>query len=68
MDPGIIDTPLAYGPDGRELVPVDAFAIPRIATAAEIADFILFAASDEARFATGSEITADGGFGLGAIA
>lgn len=26
------------------------------------------AASDQARFATGSEIVADGGFGLGAVA
>ena len=68
VHPGIIDTPLAYAPDGSELVPVDDFAIPRMASPEEIADFILFAASDEARFATGSEIIADGGFGLGAIA
>ncbi|WP_199442841.1 SDR family oxidoreductase [Umezawaea beigongshangensis] len=32
------------------------------------ADFVLFAASDQARFATGSEILADGGFMLGAVA
>ncbi|HEX6339784.1 hypothetical protein [Umezawaea sp.] len=44
----VIDTPLAYGPDGREPVPVDGFAIPRTATSDEIADFILFAASDRA--------------------
>ncbi|MBP2339605.1 3alpha(or 20beta)-hydroxysteroid dehydrogenase [Saccharothrix coeruleofusca] len=65
VHPGIIDTPPAYGPDGRELVPVDDFAIPRMASPDEIADFILFAASERARFATGSEIVADGGFGLG---
>lgn len=68
VHPGIIDTPLAYGPDGEELVPVGDFAIPRQASADEIATFILFAASDQASFATGSEIVADGGFGLGAIA
>ena len=68
VHPGIIETPLAFGPDGSELVPVDGFAIPRQATPDEIANFILFAASDQARFATGSEIVADGGFGLGAIA
>ncbi len=68
VHPGIIDTPLAFAPDGSELVPVDAFAVPRRATSDEIANFILFIASDQASFATGSEIVADGGFGLGAIA
>ncbi len=68
VHPGIIDTPLAYGPDGEELVPVDNFAIPRMADPWEIADFILFAPSDQARSATGSEIIADGGFALGPMA
>ncbi|WP_447194385.1 SDR family oxidoreductase [Streptomyces hebeiensis] len=60
--------PLAHGPDGTALVPVDDFAIPRNATPEEIADFILFAASDQARFATGAEFVADGGFALGPLA
>ncbi|GGX69761.1 SDR family NAD(P)-dependent oxidoreductase [Streptomyces minutiscleroticus] len=68
VHPGIIETPLAYGPDGTELVPVDDLAVPRRAAPEEIADFILFAASDRARFATGSEIVADGGFTLGPVA
>jgi 3alpha(or 20beta)-hydroxysteroid dehydrogenase len=68
VHPGIIETPLAYDPDGNPIVPVDNLAIPRNAAPEEIADFILFTASDQARFATGSEILADGGFGLGAIA
>ncbi|MDI5910151.1 SDR family oxidoreductase [Streptomyces sp. 12257] len=34
----------------------------------EIAAFILFVASDQARFATGSEMVADGGFTLGPLA
>jgi 3alpha(or 20beta)-hydroxysteroid dehydrogenase len=68
VHPGIIDTPLAYGPDGNELVPVGDFAIPRQAAPEEIADFIMFAASDQARFATGAEFVADGGFGLGPVA
>jgi 3alpha(or 20beta)-hydroxysteroid dehydrogenase len=67
VHPGIIETPLAYGPDGTELVPVDNLPIPRPASPEEIADFILFAASDQARFATGSEIVADGGFTLGPL-
>ncbi len=68
VHPGIIETPLAYGPDGEELVPVDDFPVPRRADVAEIADFVLFAASDRARFATGSEFVADGGFLLGPAA
>ncbi|MFD5316382.1 SDR family NAD(P)-dependent oxidoreductase [Streptomyces sp. NPDC127098] len=67
VHPGIIETHLAYGPDGNALVPVDDFAIPRNATPDEITDFILFAASDQARFATGSELIADGGFTLGPL-
>ncbi|WP_306213772.1 SDR family NAD(P)-dependent oxidoreductase [Actinoplanes sp. RD1] len=68
VHPGIIETPLAYGPDGRPLVPVQDLPIPRNADPSEIADFILFAASDHARFATGSEFLADGGFMLGPVA
>lgn len=68
VHPGIIGTPLAYDPDGNEIVPVGDFAIPRQATPEEIADFILFAASDQARFATGTELLADGGFLLGPVA
>jgi 3alpha(or 20beta)-hydroxysteroid dehydrogenase len=68
VHPGIIETPLAYDPDGNPIVPVDNLAVPRNAAPEEIADFILFTASDQARFATGSEILADGGYLLGAIA
>ena len=68
VHPGIIGTPLAYAPDGSEIVPVGGFAVPRQADPDEIADFVLFAASDRARFATGSEILADGGFLLGPVA
>ncbi|SER05177.1 3alpha(or 20beta)-hydroxysteroid dehydrogenase [Lentzea xinjiangensis] len=68
VHPGIIGTPLAYDPDGNEIVPVGDFAIPRQASPEEIADFTLFAASDQARFATGTELLADGGFLLGPVA
>jgi 3alpha(or 20beta)-hydroxysteroid dehydrogenase len=68
VHPGIIDTPLAYDPKtGMELVPVDDFAIPRMASVDEIAGYVLFVASDDAAFSTGSELVADGGFGLGPI-
>lgn len=69
VHPGIINTPLAYDPQtGQELVPVDKFAIPRQATTAEIATYVLFVASEDAAFSTGSEFIADGGFALGPIA
>jgi len=68
VHPGIIDTPLAYDPKtGLELVPVDDFAIPRMASVDEIAAYVLFVASEDAAFSTGSEFVADGGFGLGPI-
>lgn len=68
VHPGIIDTPLAYNPkDGTELVPVSDFAIPRMASPEEIAKYVMFVASDDASFSTGSEFVADGGFGLGPI-
>ncbi|WP_197377008.1 SDR family NAD(P)-dependent oxidoreductase [Mycolicibacterium baixiangningiae] len=63
--PGIIDTPLAYGPNGEELVPTESFPIPRQAQPGEIAEFIEFAASQRASFATGAELVVDGGFALG---
>jgi 3alpha(or 20beta)-hydroxysteroid dehydrogenase len=69
VHPGIIDTPLAYDPKtGAELVPVDTFAIPRRASVTEIAAYVLFVASNDAAFSTGSEFVADGGFALGAVA
>ena len=68
VHPGIIDTPLAYDPKtGDELVPVDRFAIPRMASVDEIVRYVLFVASNEAAFSTGSEFVADGGFALGPI-
>ena len=67
VHPGIIETPLAYDPAGNPIVPVGNLAVPRNATPAEIGNFILFAASDEARFATGAELLADGGYGLGPV-
>ncbi|MBA2811470.1 SDR family oxidoreductase [Streptomyces sp. KM273126] len=54
-------------PTAPPIVPVDDFAVPRNATPDEIANFILFTASDQASFATGTKIIADGGFTLGAL-
>jgi 3alpha(or 20beta)-hydroxysteroid dehydrogenase len=69
VHPGIIDTPLAYDPKtGAELVPTGDFAIPRMASVEEIMNYVLFVASEDASFSTGSEFVADGGFALGPIA
>jgi 3alpha(or 20beta)-hydroxysteroid dehydrogenase len=42
-------------------------AIPRIAEPEEITRLVLFVASDEASFSTGSEFIADGGLLLGTV-
>ena len=65
--PGIIDTPLAYDPHGDLWSPVGDYAVPRLATVEEISAYVAFLTSDDARFSTGTELLADGGFMLGPI-
>ena len=61
--PGIIDTPLAYDPDTGELyVGMNGAPIPRLATVEEFSVYVLFLASEEAAFSTGTELIADGGY------
>lgn len=43
----------------------DPFAVPRLAQADEISDALLYLASPDAAFATGSELVIDGGLLLG---
>ena len=65
---GIIETPLAYDPaTGELIVGVDKQPIPRLADVDEITRFVLFAASDDAAYATGTEFVADGGYLLGPV-
>lgn len=67
--PGIIETPLAYDPDtGEQYAPTGELAIPRNVTVEETTKYALFLASEDAAYATGSELVADGGFALGPIA
>jgi NAD(P)-dependent dehydrogenase (short-subunit alcohol dehydrogenase family) len=61
--PGAVDTPLnarAYTPEVRRVYE-ERIAAGRIGSAEEIADVVLFLASDAARYVTGQEIVVDGG-------
>jgi NAD(P)-dependent dehydrogenase (short-subunit alcohol dehydrogenase family) len=61
--PGAIDTPLnatAYTPAVRRTYE-QRIALRRIGTASEVADVVVFLASDAARYVTGQELVVDGG-------
>jgi NAD(P)-dependent dehydrogenase (short-subunit alcohol dehydrogenase family) len=61
--PGAIDTPLnttAWTPEVRQTYE-QRVAMHRIGTPAEVADVVLFLASDAARYVTGQELLVDGG-------
>jgi NAD(P)-dependent dehydrogenase (short-subunit alcohol dehydrogenase family) len=61
--PGAIDTPLnatAYTPDVRRTYE-ERIALGRLGSAEEIADVVVFLASDAARYVTGQELVVDGG-------
>jgi NAD(P)-dependent dehydrogenase (short-subunit alcohol dehydrogenase family) len=61
--PGAVDTPLnatAYTPDVRRTYE-ERIALGRIGSAEEVADVVLFLASDAARYVTGQELVVDGG-------
>jgi NAD(P)-dependent dehydrogenase (short-subunit alcohol dehydrogenase family) len=69
VHPGFIDTPmvrgaLAISENGNEMASllVAAHPIGRFGVPAEIADAILFLASDDSRFMTGAELVVDGGY------
>jgi len=61
--PGAVDTPLnarAYTPEVRRTYE-ERIAVGRIGTPEEVADVVLFLASDAARYVTGQELIVDGG-------
>ena len=72
VHPGAIDTPMTQAIFGgmREAAGDDAFAmnaIPRTAQPAEVANLVLFLASDESSFCTGAEYLVDGGALAGVV-
>ena len=69
IHPGAIRTTMAAEPDAAAMIAasVKELAIPRIAEPDEITRLVLFVASDDARFSTGSEFIADGGQLLGPV-
>ena len=69
VHPGFIDTPMVSGalhtlPNANEMrdIIISRHALGRLGAPKEIADTILFLASDESSFVTGSEIVVDGGY------
>ena len=69
IHPGYIDTPLVSkvirevdnGNELRELL-ISRHALGRLGLPREIADAVVFLASDESSFMTGSELVVDGGY------
>jgi 3alpha(or 20beta)-hydroxysteroid dehydrogenase len=70
VHPGGVDTPMVANPAMDEKASAAAYAaypIPRIGQPEEIARLVLFLASDESSFSTGSEFVADGGVSAGRV-
>ena len=69
IHPGATRTTMAADPDAAALIAasVKGLAVSRIAEPDEITRLVLFVASDEASFSTGSEFIADGGSLLGPV-
>ena len=63
VHPGIIATPMIMQDDTKDAVEQFAKTIPlkRVAQPEEISGLILFLASDDSSYSTGSEFIADGG-------
>jgi 3alpha(or 20beta)-hydroxysteroid dehydrogenase len=69
VHPGNVLTPMLGGSDAVAIGAgaVKDLAIPRIAEPEELTRLVLFVASDDASFSTGSEFIADGGHMLGPV-
>ena len=65
VHPGYIDTAMTarmMSEPGMRQLRIDATPLGRIGTVDDIANGVLFLASDEASFMTGSELVIDGGY------
>ncbi|HEY3144269.1 MAG TPA: SDR family NAD(P)-dependent oxidoreductase [Acidimicrobiales bacterium] len=68
VSPGVIRTPMSepmFAMDGALDPAWEATPLGRAGTADEVADVILFLASDQSRYVTGQDLIVDGGMGLG---
>jgi 3alpha(or 20beta)-hydroxysteroid dehydrogenase len=63
VHPGIIDTPMAAGLNSAGY----DYPIGRMARADEVSKLVLYLASDDSSYSTGSEFTVDGGLTMGGI-
>ena len=63
VHPGFIDTPMLREPAGDQMMERLPASIPirRLGTPADVADLVLFLASDQSAYCTGSEFVVDGG-------
>src|SRR5690625_521363 len=63
VHPGVIETPMIQQADSKEAIQEFAKFIPmrRIAQPEEVTNLVLFLASDESSYSTGSEFVVDGG-------
>lgn len=60
--PGIIETPMVGEPDPDRVAQMIAnIPIQRLGTTAEVSNLVVYLASDESSYSTGSEFTVDGG-------
>jgi NAD(P)-dependent dehydrogenase (short-subunit alcohol dehydrogenase family) len=62
VHPGIVKTPMTDGSDAFIDAMTNVTALGRAATADDVAQCVLFLASDEARYLTGIDLPVDGGF------
>ena len=68
VHPGGVDTEMVRLPEFADVTTEDVWAaqpIPRVGRPEEIAKLMVFLASDDSSFSTGSEFVADGGFTCG---
>ncbi|MFJ5958934.1 glucose 1-dehydrogenase [Paenarthrobacter sp. NPDC092416] len=63
VHPGVISTPMTAGMD----LDMSHVAIPRMGHPGEVADLVLYLASDESSFVTGAEFVIDGGDTAGTV-